>query len=132
MKMSTMNRILLVDDEKVIRDCLSEMLSLMGFEVAVSSSGDEALNILHTRSFDLVLTDLEMPYIDGWTLALRIKEQWPHIPVVLITAAEKNYVMERIEESCVDYVLFKPFIMEEIQKIFKTIFEGDGASILNG
>jgi CheY-like chemotaxis protein len=129
--MAAMNKILIVDDEKAIRDCLSEMLSFMGFNVAVASSGDEALNLFHTDSFDLVLTDLEMPYMDGWALAHYIKEKWPHIPVVLITGSEERYVMERMKESCVDYALFKPFALWEIQKTLKTLLEGDGGSILN-
>ena len=130
--MSAMNKILIVDDEKAIRNCLSEMISFMGFDVAVASSGDEALNLFHTDSFDLVLTDLEMPDMDGWALALHIKEKWPHIPVVLITGAEERYVMERMKESCVDYVLFKPFALWEMQKTLKTLLEGKGGSILNG
>jgi DNA-binding NtrC family response regulator len=130
--MSAMNKILIVDDEKAIRNCLSEMLSFMGFDVAVASSGDEALNLFHTDSFDLVLTDLEMPDMDGWALALHIKEKWPHIPVVLITGAEERYVMERMKESCVDYVMFKPFALWEMQKTLKTLLEGKGGSILNG
>jgi len=130
--MSAMNKILIVDDEKAIRNCLSEMISFMGFDVAVASSGDEALNLFHIDSFDLVLTDLEMPDMDGWALALHIKEKWPHIPVVLITGAEERYVMERMKESCVDYVLFKPFALWEIQKTLKTLLEGKGGSILNG
>jgi PleD family two-component response regulator len=85
--MAAMNKILIVDDEKAIRDCLSEMLSFMGFNLAVASSGDEAL--------------------------------------------EERYVMERMKESCVDYALFKPFALWEIQKTLKTLLEGDGGSILN-
>lgn len=127
-----MNKILIVDDEKAIRDCLSEMLSFMGFDVAVASSGDKALNLLHTNSFDLVLTDLEMPEMDGWALALHIKEKWSYIPVVLITGAEERYVMERMKDSCVDYVLFKPFALWEIQKTLKTLLEIDGGNTLNG
>lgn len=130
--MSTVNKILIVDDEKAIRDCLSEMLSFMGFDVAVASSGDEALTMFHFNSFDLVLTDLEMPDMDGWALAHHIKEKWPHIPVVLLTGAEERYVMERMKESCVDFVLFKPFALWEMQKTLKTLLERDGGGTLHG
>jgi len=111
-----MNRILIVDDSKDIRDILSKVLSLMGFEVAVASNGNEALNLFLTNSFDLVLTDLEMPDLDGWTLALHIKVKSPNTPVVLITGSEKEAVMERLKGSCIDYILFKPFMLEDIQK----------------
>jgi CheY-like chemotaxis protein len=130
--MSAMNKILIVDDEKAILNCLREMLSFIGLDVALASSGYEALNLFHTDSFNLVLTDLEMPDMNGWELALRIKEKWPHIPVVLITGAEERFVMERVKESCVDYVLFKPFALWEIQKMLKILLEGKEGSLLNG
>ncbi|MBA7708509.1 Regulatory protein AtoC [subsurface metagenome] len=111
-----MDRILIVDDEKAIRDILSEMLSVMGFEVVVASSGNEGLHLFLNDSFDLVLTDLKMPGIDGWTLALYIKEKSPKTPIVLITGEEKGGIMEKLEGSCVDSVMFKPFRLEDIQE----------------
>jgi CheY-like chemotaxis protein len=111
-----MNKILIVDDAKAIRDILSKALPLMGFEAAVASNGNEALNLFLTNSFDLVLTDLEMPDLDGWTLAIRIKDKSPNTPVVLITGSEKKAVMERLKGSCIDSILFKPFTLEDLQK----------------
>ena len=99
--MYIMTKILVVDDEKSIRDCLSDMLSFMGFEVAVAGSGNEGLNLFLKNSFDLVPTDLEMPGLDGRTLALRIKDKSPHTPVVLMTGSEEGTVMERLKESCI-------------------------------
>ncbi len=111
-----MNKILIVDDAKAIRDILSKALPLMGFEAAVASNGNEALNLFLTNSFDLVLTDLEMPDLDGWTLAIRIKDKSPNTPVVLITGSEKKAVMERLKGSCIDSILFKPFTLEDLQE----------------
>lgn len=111
-----MDRILIVDDEKAIRDILSEILSVMGFEVVVASSGNEGLHLFLKDSFDLVLTDLEMPGIDGWTLALYIKEKSPKTPIVLVTGEDKGGIMEKLEGSCVDSVMFKPFRLEDIQE----------------
>ena len=68
-----MRKILVVDDEKGVRDILSEILSRMGYEVAVACNGGEGLNLFWTRTFDLVMTDLTMPDMDGWTLAFHIK-----------------------------------------------------------
>jgi len=118
-----MNKILIVDDSKDIRDILSKVLSLMGFEAAVASNGNEALNLFLTNSFDLVLTDLEMPDLDGWTLALHIKDKSPNTPVVLITGSEKEAVMERLEGSCIDSILFKPFMLEDIQKTVQIMLD---------
>lgn len=118
-----MNKILIVDDSKDIRDILSKMLSLMGFEAAVASNGNEALNLFLTNSFDLVLTDLEMPDLDGWTLAVHIKDKSPNTPVVLITGSEKEAVMERLKGSCIDSILFKPFMLEDIQKTVQIMLD---------
>ena len=116
-----MNRILIVDDAKTIRNILSKMLSFMGFEVAVASSGNEGLNLFLKNSFDLVLTDLQMPNIDGWTLAFNIKEESPNTPVVLITGEEKGDVMGKLEGSCVDSVVFKPFSLEDIEETVQNL-----------
>ena len=118
-----MNRILIVDDAKTIRNILSKMLSFMGFEVAVASSGNEGLNLFLKNSFDLVLTDLQMPGIDGWTLALHIKDESPDTPIVLVTGSERKAVMEKLKGSCVDSVVFKPFTLEDIQQAVQEMLD---------
>jgi len=109
-------RIMVVDDDEGMRHILSMALSGMGYEVVAASSGTEALNLLLKSSFALVLTDLEMPGMDGWNLAYRIKKRFPGIPVVLITGYAKEAVMERMKGSSVDDVIFKPFRLEDILK----------------
>jgi CheY-like chemotaxis protein len=109
-------RILVVDDDEGIRDIISTALSGIGYDVVTASRGTEALNLLPKGSFALVLTDLQMPGMDGWSLASRIKERFPRIPVVLMTASGKEAVMERMKGSSVDYVIFKPFRLEDILK----------------
>ena len=116
-------RILVVDDTKAIRDVLSELLSFMGYEVVVASSGIEGLYRFLKTSFELVLTDLDMPGIDGYTLALHIKNKSPHTSVVLITGSEAEAAMERSEGSCVDSVLFKPFKLEDIEKTVQRLID---------
>lgn len=110
-----MSRILIVDDSEAIRSHLSEIFSVMGFEVVAAGSGNEALDQFFSDSFDLVVTDLEMPNMDGWALASHIKELSPDTPIVLITGSEKSAIMEGLETSNVDSVLFKPFSLEEIK-----------------
>lgn len=123
MKERSRNKILVVDDAKAIRDTLSKVLSSMGFEVAVARSGHEGLNLFLKNSFDLVLADLQMPDMDGWTLALHIKDESPDTPIVLVTGEEKGRVMEKLEESCVDSVVFKPFTLEDIQEAVQEMLD---------
>ena len=111
-----MNKILIVDDEKAIRDVLSDTLSFLGYEVTVASSGHEGLSLFLNDSFGLVFTDMHMPGMDGWALAHHIKDKSPDTPVVLITGSEKETVMKKLKGSFVDTVLFKPACLEDIQE----------------
>jgi len=109
-------RIMVVDDDEGMRHILSIAFSRMGYEVLSVSSGTEAFNLFLKNSFALVLTDLEMPGMDGGSLASHIKDRFPDIPVILMTGHAKEAVMERMNGSSVDYVIFKPFRLEDILK----------------
>ncbi|MCK4846078.1 MAG: response regulator [Deltaproteobacteria bacterium] len=80
------NRILVVDDEEGIRLLYKEELEEEGYEVALASSGEAALERLDESNIDLVLLDIKMPGIDGVEVLRRIKERWKTLPVVLCTA----------------------------------------------
>jgi CheY-like chemotaxis protein len=109
-------RILVVDDEKVIRDLLSTILSKLDYEVAVARNGDEALKQIKQDSFSLVLTDMQMRGIDGLTLAKRIKDHSPETPVIMITGERQEDIKEKIKEGPISYVIFKPFRLMDIQR----------------
>jgi CheY-like chemotaxis protein len=109
-------RILVVDDDEGMRDILSIALSRLGYEVLAASSGTEAFNMFLKSSFALVLTDLEMPGMDGWSLASRIKDRFPGIPVILMTGYAKEDIMKRMKRGSVDDVIFKPFRLEDVLK----------------
>lgn len=121
------SRIMVVDDDEGIRRILSIALSRMGYEVRAASNGSEALSLFLKSSFDLVLTDLEMPGMDGWNLASRIKKRFPDIPVVLMTGHAKEDVLERMKGSSVDNVIFKPFRLEDILKTARTILGAESS-----
>ncbi|MCF8079985.1 MAG: response regulator [Desulfobacterales bacterium] len=108
-------RILLADDSKAIRDAVSGFLKFIGYEVALAVNGIEALTVFLESSFDLVLTDLEMPAMDGLSLAGRIKERSPDTPVILLTGADRETVLKKVEKGPVDSVIFKPFRLEDLQ-----------------
>jgi CheY-like chemotaxis protein len=116
-------KVLVVDDEEAIRKALSVLLSAMGFQVAVASTGSEGLDMFLKGSFDLVLTDLRMPGIDGLTLASRIKDASPSTPVVLVTGDGKEGIREKLKSNPFDSILFKPFRVEEIERAVETVLE---------
>jgi len=85
----TTRRILLVDDEPVVRDSVRRVLEFDGHAVEVVASGAEALTVLQNASFDLVITDYEMPLMKGDELATAIKVVLPLQPVLMVSALRR-------------------------------------------
>jgi len=125
-------RILVADDNKAIRDIVSGILHFLGFEVALAINGIEALAVFLDSFFDLVLTDLEMPAMDGLSLAGHIKERSPSTPVILLTGSDRETVLKKVERGPVDSVIFKPFSLEDFQRTVQgalTSREGQHGSV---
>jgi CheY-like chemotaxis protein len=116
-------RILVAEDNKAIQKVVSRILDFMGFEVALAENGVEALSVFLKNSFDLVLTDLEMPIMDGWRLTYRIKERSPNTPVVLMTGADRESVLEKVKSEPIDSVIFKPFSLNDFQSTVQRVLE---------
>jgi two-component system, NarL family, capsular synthesis sensor histidine kinase RcsC len=108
-------RILVAEDNKALQGLVSSLLDFMGFEVALAGNGVEALSLFFENPFDLVLTDLEMPIMDGWSLTHCIKERSPNTPVVLMTGADRETVLEKVKSAPIDSVIFKPFLINDFQ-----------------
>jgi len=109
------SRILVADDDETIRDYISKFLKYIGFEVALAANGLEALAVFIDRAFDLVLTDFQMPVMDGLRLAGQIKERSPSTPVILLTGSDSETVQKKMKRGVVDSVIFKPFKLEDLQ-----------------
>jgi putative nucleotidyltransferase with HDIG domain len=108
-------RILVVDDEESIREIVSSMLNSANYQCRQASSGKEALARLDSgEEFDLMLTDLMMPEMDGSGLLERAKERYPDMPVVMVTAVHDIKVaLDAIRDGAYDY-LTKPFEREQL------------------
>lgn len=109
------NRILVVDDDPLIRGSLYEMLRGRRFDVEMASDGAEAMDHLKRRSFQLVLADWKMPQVDGVSLLGHIRSQYPEVSVVLITGfGSVTSAVEAIRQGAFDY-LTKPIQPEELE-----------------
>ncbi|PIQ84718.1 MAG: hypothetical protein COV75_00710, partial [Candidatus Omnitrophica bacterium CG11_big_fil_rev_8_21_14_0_20_63_9] len=109
------NRILVVDDDPLIRGSLYEILRGQRFDVEMASDGAEALDHLKRRPFQLVITDWKMPQVDGLSLLNYIKTQYPDVNVVLITGfGNISSAVEAIRQGAFDY-LTKPIQPEELE-----------------
>jgi CheY-like chemotaxis protein len=108
-------RILVADDDKSIQKVVSKFLGFMGFQVALAGNGIEALAAFLENSFDLVLTDLQMPAMDGLSLARHIKARSPNTPVILLSGSDRETVRKQAERAPVDSIIFKPFRLKELR-----------------
>lgn len=107
-------RILVVDDERVIREILAEFLTLEGFTVDTVEDGEKALTELRLRPYDLVISDLKMPKISGLQLLQRVAEENLGVLVVIMTGfGTVESAIEAMKKGAYDYVL-KPFKVEEV------------------
>jgi response regulator RpfG family c-di-GMP phosphodiesterase len=110
-------RILVVDDEKVIREILSDFLSLEGYVVRSVEDGVEALKELQRRSYNLVISDLKMPNMSGLELIERITHlQIPVLTVIMTGFGTVETAIEAMKQGAYDYIL-KPFKVEEVVHI---------------
>jgi DNA-binding NtrC family response regulator len=106
--------ILIVDDEDIIRESLSFILTKEGYRVRDAANGRIAADILKTESFDLVLTDLEMPEMKGIELLEHVTRYAPETPVVIITAyGSIDTAIAALRKGAVDYIL-KPVEFDEL------------------
>jgi GAF domain-containing protein/ActR/RegA family two-component response regulator/anti-sigma regulatory factor (Ser/Thr protein kinase) len=106
--------ILVVEDEKNIREVLEEILSSAGHTVSQAETGEEGIQLFKTRKIDLVITDLGMPGMSGWELADKIKDLNPHTPVILSTGWGVKIHPSSQKRENVDLVINKPFNMQQI------------------
>jgi two-component system response regulator PilR (NtrC family) len=119
-------RILVVDDELSMREFLSILLEREGYDVAVAGSADEALSVMESALFDLVLSDVNMPGLSGIELLARIKEKSPETAVLMLTAfSTSEQAVEAMKLGAYDYVC-KPFKNEEIKQLVKNALEKQG------
>lgn len=107
-------KILVIDDDERVRTLLRDILLLGGYQVIEASDGNSGVNYLEKGSFDMVMTDLGMPGMNGWEVAKLIKTKTPQVPVFLITGWGINLDKEKIDESGVDLIISKPFQVNEI------------------
>ena len=78
-------RILLVDDNAVVRDMLVDLVGSLGYSADAASGGVEALALFDRNRYDIVLTDLLMPGMSGWEVLVGVRQRDPQIPVIIIT-----------------------------------------------
>ena len=112
-------RILLIDDEAIALSNMSHVLEKEGYEVTACKDGESGLRELHHKMFDLVLTDMRMPGVDGMQVLQHVKETMPDLPVIMITGyASLDSAVEAMKLGAYHYIA-KPFRLAEAREIVK-------------
>lgn len=116
-------RVLVVDDEKVVRDVLASFLSMEGFNVRTAEDGQAAWLELQRRSYSLVLSDLKMPNVGGLELLQRIRDANMDIVTIIMTGfGTVETAIDAMKKGAYDYIL-KPFKPEEVVRIIHRALE---------
>ena len=114
-----LKKVLIVDDEETLTWSMAKSLSKDKdkYEVIIANNGREALNYLQTNKIDLVITDIRMPDINGLDLLVKIKKEYPHTKVTIMTAYGSSDVQKEANQRGSLYYIEKPFEISDIRKI---------------
>jgi CheY-like chemotaxis protein/anti-sigma regulatory factor (Ser/Thr protein kinase) len=116
---SPLRRVLLVDDDPAIRDVLARYMSSAGLEVTQAKDGNVALEIFRGQPFDLVLSDVKMPLMDGLQLLEAVKDLSPTLPVVMISGYEDTETIVRALKMGAENFLAKPVTKANLIRVLK-------------
>lgn len=119
--MEDKSKILLVEDDESLGYLLTEYLKMKNFQIQWCKKGSSALELLNKEIFDLILLDVMMPEMDGFTLASKIKQQFPEVPFIFLTSRSlKIDVLKGFSLGAIDY-LKKPIDEEELVVRIRTL-----------
>jgi DNA-binding NtrC family response regulator len=120
--MEDRRRILVVDDQESMRSLLKDMLEVIGYDVMLAEGGEEALHLMEANQFDLVLTDLNMPGMDGTALLKAIKTTRAELPVVIITGYGTFHTEKRVMREGANGYISKPCTLSKIESTLTSVF----------
>src|SRR3954465_10270654 len=107
-------RVLITEDHAATRRVLEKMFTRRGYEILVAANGEEALAIADTSRIDIMICDIGMPDMDGWTLLRRMRKTRPTLPAIAVTGYGREEEVEMSSRAGFDEHLSKPVTMEEI------------------
>ncbi|MEM8703971.1 MAG: response regulator [Pseudomonadota bacterium] len=121
-----MSRILLTEDDDAVRSFVKRALELDGHTVSVAEDGGEAVEVLTCEQggFDLLVSDIKMPVMDGIALALHTARDYPEIPILLMTGFADQRERANGLDALVHDVITKPFSLADIRKAVRDAISG--------
>ena len=114
--------ILVIEDDAEVRSMLADYLGYLDYEVETAKDGLDGLKKIKSGVYDLVITDIAMPYVSGIGIISILKEEHPEVPVMAITGYG-YHAEELAEEKNANAIVSKPFDIQEIKKIIEELIE---------
>jgi DNA-binding response OmpR family regulator len=127
--MATKPKLLIVDDELLIRDLLYDYFKSRDYDIAVAESGQGALAQLEENRFDTIILDLKMPDMDGLELTAKIRAGDEHVPIIIMTGyPSMETAIEAIRKRADDYFI-KPFNLRQMNKAVESALTRSGCAV---
>ncbi len=114
--------ILIVDDEQMMRNLLEKILIREGYKILSAGNGAEALEVLQSSRIDMVISDIKMPRMNGFDLLKVLKEEYPEIGVIMMTAYGDTYTVKDALLLGADEYITKPFKSHEISLVVERAY----------
>ncbi len=119
--MAYSEKILIVDDEPIIRDALAFKLRKEGFKTEVVEDGEKAIEILDNEEFDIIISDIMMPFVSGYELLKVLKERKTKSPILMLTSLDSENAESKAYELGADDFMTKPFNPKDLMKRLKLL-----------
>jgi CheY-like chemotaxis protein len=119
--LETKRQLLVIEDNKTVREALSRMFVSLGYNVTLAGNGFNGGLLFCTRDYDLVIIDLQVPQLNVWELSRIFKQRSPSTPVMIITGFSKDKYWGNSDTNNVDAIIPKPFKLNEIEKLVQKL-----------
>ena len=120
--MNSVKNVLVVDDSAELTHVIAEYLSIHGYHVFTASDGVDALECMKKETMDIVVSDIHMPKMDGFTLMTKIKTRYPKIPIILITGFGVSEAKKMAFDKGADAFVAKPFHLKDLKSVIDSVF----------
>ena len=110
-------RALVIDDNDAVRDTVAKLLAAIGYQASKAEDGLTAMSLLASQNYDLVITDLEMPLLDGYRLCSWLNQESPDTTTIIMTGSRENEIPALMATGLIDRWILKPFGLSELRGV---------------
>jgi len=128
--MISSKQILIVDDSQDLTHVIADFLGMYGYQVHTACDGYDALECMRSQQIEVVVSDIHMPRMDGYTLMGEIKTKYPKVPVVLITGFSVSEAQKMAFDRGANAFVAKPFKLKELKSVIESVSQEDTTTVL--